>query len=97
MHSSSKNIHSSSRKWVVHGRVQGVGYRWFVQKHAGELGLSGYARNLDDGTVLVHATGPEEQLNRLAGHLHQGPPGSEVRGVDESSSTPESFATFRIY
>jgi len=97
MHSSSKKIDSSSKKWVVRGCVQGVGYRWFVQKHAVELGLSGYARNLDDGTVLVLATGSEEQLNRLAGFLHQGPVGSDVRGVDESVSTPESSSSFRIY
>jgi acylphosphatase len=43
----------SARRWFVRGRVQGVGYRWFAQRAAAELGLTGYTRNLDDGRVEV--------------------------------------------
>jgi len=43
----------TARRWLVRGRVQGVGYRWFAQQAAAGLGLNGYARNLDDGRVEV--------------------------------------------
>jgi len=52
----------TARRWLVRGRVQGVGYRWFAQKAAAGLGLSGYARNLDDGRVEVYAAGAEAKL-----------------------------------
>ena len=57
-----------ARRWYIRGRVQGVGYRYFAQRAAAALGLSGYARNLDDGRVEVYAAGP---AGKLAG---TGPP-----------------------
>jgi len=57
----------TARRWWVRGRVQGVGYRYFAQKAATGLGLTGYARNLDDGRVEVYAVGTEEKLSQLAG------------------------------
>ena len=72
-----------ARKYIVRGRVQGVGYRSFVIRHALLIGLKGYARNLDDGRVEVHAQGPEHKVQELAGLLYQGPRFSEVRGVEE--------------
>lgn len=67
----------------VRGRVQGVGFRWWVRARALELGLAGYARNLDDGRVEVVAEGPEDACRALLEAL-QGPdtPG-RVSGVTE--------------
>jgi acylphosphatase len=72
-----------SRRYLVRGRVQGVGFRYFVERAAGELKIDGYVRNLDDGRVEVYAIGPEEKLKDLAGLLWKGPRWSEVRGVEE--------------
>lgn len=85
-----------ARRYLVRGRVQGVGFRWFVQKHASDLGLDGYTRNLDDGTVEVYAKGSLEQLNELSGYLWKGPSMSDVRGVEEQEAAPEKVSGFRI-
>lgn len=85
-----------ARRYFVRGRVQGVGYRWFVQKSATSIGLSGYTRNLDDGRVEVYAIGEAEQLNELCGLLWKGPHLSDVRGVDEEEAAPEKISGFRI-
>jgi acylphosphatase len=76
--------------------VQGVGYRWFVQKSASDLKVSGYARNLDDGGVEVYAIGTAEQLNELSGLLWKGPRMSDVRRVEEREAAMERVAGFRI-
>jgi len=86
----------TARRWFVRGRVQGVGYRYFAQKAATGLGLTGYARNLDDGRVEVYAVGPEEKLSELAGMLHKGPMWSDVRGVDEQEAAVQEYGSFRI-
>jgi len=52
----------SARTYVVHGRVQGVGFRYFVERVARQLGLDGYVKNRADGTVEVYASGRAEQL-----------------------------------
>ena len=70
---------------LVHGRVQGVYFRAFVQQHAQALGLSGWARNLPDGaSVEVVAEGQRASLDDLLVHLHRGPPGARVDGVEAS-------------
>ena len=66
---------------IVHGRVQGVYYRAFARRRAAELGLTGYVRNLSDGTVEVRAEGEREKLQRLIGHLEKGPPAAKVERV----------------
>jgi acylphosphatase len=85
-----------ARRWLVRGRVQGVGYRDFTQKAAAELGLTGYARNLDDGSVEVYAVGPEEKLEALGGKLRHGPRWSDVWGVDEQEAAVQEYGRFRI-
>jgi acylphosphatase len=85
-----------ARRFLVHGRVQGVGYRYFVQKAAAKLKVSGYARNLVDGSVEVYAVGSESQLSDLAGMLRAGPQSSEVRGFDEREAAVEHYTGFRI-
>jgi acylphosphatase len=76
--------------------VQGVGFRYFTQRVAAELGLGGYVRNLDDGRVEVYAVGPEEKLSELAGRLYHGPRWAEVHGVDEQEAEVRAYASFEI-
>ena len=79
-----------ARKYLVSGRVQGVGYRVFVQRTARELGVRGWARNLEDGRVEVVGIGHARQLDDLEGELRLGPPGADVRHVaveDEASAS----------
>jgi acylphosphatase len=65
----------------VRGLVQGVGFRWFVQREATRLGLEGWVANRSDGSVEVVAEGPEETLGQLALLLWEGPAGSAVSDV----------------
>jgi acylphosphatase len=67
---------------VVGGEVQGVGFRWSVQREAGRLGLTGYAENLPDGSVRVVAEGDPDRLDELEAFLGQGPRWAEVRSVE---------------
>ena len=69
-------------KAVVRGEVQGVGFRWAVQRQAGQLGLTGYAENLPDGSVRVEAEGDPERLDQLEAYLRQGPRWAEVESLD---------------
>ena len=85
-----------ARRWYVRGRVQGVGYRYFAQRSAQALGLTGYTRNLDDGRVEVYAAGPAGKLAELAPLLHRGPRWADVRGVDEEEAAVHVFGSFRI-
>ena len=87
---------SLAKRYLVRGRVQGVGFRYFVQRAAAELGLTGYARNLDDGRVEVYAAGAAAKLDELAARLWKGPRFSDVRGVDEEEAAPHSYSSFRI-
>ena len=80
----------------MRGRVQGVGYRNFAQRAAAELGLTGYARNLDDGRVEVYAIGPLNLLEEFAGRLYRGPLWGDVRGVEEREAAILEHASFRI-
>lgn len=75
-----------TRRYVVSGRVQGVGFRWFVEREAATLGLTGWVRNRDDGRVEVMATGTREQLGALHGRLCQGPRAARVDEVAVSSA-----------
>jgi len=73
-----------SRRFIVEGRVQGVGFRWFVVSSARRAGLSGWVRNLPDGAVEVVAAGSEEALDLLREDLRKGPVASSVRDLSES-------------
>ena len=87
----------AARRWRVNGRVQGVGYRWFVVKCANEIGVKGWVRNEPDGGVQAYAIGSEEQLDRLAGFLHKGPPLSDVRSVEQQEASIEKVTAFEIH
>ena len=86
----------TARRWFIRGQVQGVGYRYFAQRAAVGLGLTGYARNLDDGRVEVYAAGRAEKLEELAGMLRRGPRWSDVRGVEQMEAAVQEAGEFRI-
>mgnify|MGYP001550958554 FL=1 len=65
----------------IHGRVQGVGFRWFVREEARRLGLSGRVTNLPDGGVEVEAGGEPSSLDRLRRALEVGPSGADRKSV----------------
>ena len=65
----------------VFGRVQGVGFRYFTQERALQLGLRGHAYNLDDGSVEVLVCGPAEQVQMMLGWLEHGPRTAEVSHI----------------
>jgi len=82
---------------IVHGRVQGVSFRYYTQRRARELGLSGYVRNLWDGTVEVVAEGPRAAVDHLLSFLHTGPPAAVVTQVDTRWATPtQEFSRFEV-
>jgi len=85
-----------ARRWYIRGRVQGVGYRYFAQRAAAELGLTGYARNLDDGRVEVYAVGTAGGVAEMAARMHTGPRWADVRGVEEQDAAVQESASFRI-
>ena len=85
-----------ARRWFVAGTVQGVGFRMFVQHKAATLGVSGWARNVEDGRVEVYAVGTIDRLNELAAALHLGPRMAEVRSVEEREEPVESMSSFSV-
>jgi acylphosphatase len=68
---------------LVRGRVQGVGFRWFVRERARELGVSGWVRNRVDGSVEVEAAGEAASLEQFRRWLSKGPPGAIVTAIDD--------------
>jgi len=86
-----------AKTYRVRGRVQGVGFRWFVEREAQTLGIAGWVRNRSDGTVEVLAQGTREQLFSLRSKLQQGPRASRVDDVEEvQSEVQQDMKTFRI-
>ncbi len=82
---------------MVHGRVQGVGFRWFVRRNAARLGLVGWVANDVSGSVRVVAEGEAAAIDQLIADLHEGPPGAIVDRVDASFRAPTAeFTGFEI-
>jgi acylphosphatase len=79
-----------ARRYVVTGRVQGVGYRNFVEHTAGKLNVDGYVRNRRDGSVEVFAMGTAEELQKLRQALERGPMMAQVSRVAEEPSDVEA-------
>ena len=86
----------AARHYLVRGRVQGVGFRAFVQRKAAELGLAGWVRNCDDGSVEALAQGPPARLSELEGYLRQGPLFSDVRSVEVTETGLTDASSFRV-
>ena len=81
---------------VVRGDVQGVGFREAAVRQARDLGVMGWVRNGDDGTVLAHAEGPERAVQELVAFLHDGPPLALVSGVEIERVKIEGHEQFAI-
>lgn len=81
---------------IILGRVQGVGFRWATTDRADELGVGGFARNLDDGSVEVEAEGSPDQVAELAQWLERGPRWAHVESVDSHEIPATGEHTFRI-
>ncbi len=87
------------RYYLVKGRVQGVGFRWFVHREAAALGLHGSVRNTESGHVEVVASGPEEDLAELRKALQRGSRGSRVDAIDQrdlADSEAAALGSFEI-
>ena len=82
---------------LVQGRVQGVGYRAFVQRKAGLLALAGYVMNLKNGSVRVRVEGSRQAIEELARDLEKGPPLARVDSVTVSWRPPTGrFSSFGV-
>lgn len=78
----------TTRRYLLGGLVQGVGFRWFVHRHAARLRLRGWAQNLSDGRVEVVAEGSDETLAELELLLRQGPSQAQVDAVEITDLPP---------
>jgi acylphosphatase len=88
-----KAVSIQAKRFYVSGTVQGVGYRFFVQRLAMRLGIAGYVKNLRDGRVEVYALGSASQLEGLRAELARGPRGAQVSEVAEGDARlDEGFA-----
>ena len=86
----------TARRAVVHGVVQGVGFRWFAERTARALGLSGWVRNRPDGTVETVAEGDEHAVGEYLARLRRGPSGSRVDDVVVEEASAEGLAVFEV-
>ena len=87
------------RHYIVKGRVQGVGFRWFVHREAGARGLKGWVRNTDAGEVEVMVAGNLEKLDELRAELERGSRGSRVDSVHErelDEAMAQNLESFQI-
>ena len=86
-----------ARRFVVRGRVQGVGFRWFVEREAHQWGIAGWVRNNHDGSVEVLAQGTRDQIAGLHSRLREGPRAARVDAVEVSAAGPiAGLNSFRI-
>jgi acylphosphatase len=81
---------------VIHGRVQGVFFRDTLRRIAERNGISGWARNTNEGTVEAVLEGDEESVARLIGFAHQGPEGAYVARIEIAAEEPEGLSGFAI-
>ena len=81
---------------TVHGRVQGVGFRWHAQRRAQQLGVTGWVRNTDAGSVEAHLEWDAAAVEVLLAWLAVGPNSARVTGVDEAPADVTEAAIFEI-
>jgi acylphosphatase len=86
MASTNDQSRAQARRFLVRGRVQGVGFRWFVEREAHILQVAGWVRNNHDGSVEVLAMGTREQLAGLRSRLREGPRAARVDNVEEAEA-----------
>ena len=82
-----------ARRFIVTGRVQGVGYRYYVQDHAAVEGVHGFVRNLADGSVEAVVEGDDESVLRVERALRRGPASARVEHVEVEELAPSGRAT----
>jgi len=82
-----------ARRFLVSGRVQGIGFRYFAERIAAREGIHGWVRNLPDGRVEASAEGELEAVDRFEGRLRQGPAGARVDDVEVEHGVPDGRAT----
>lgn len=86
-----------ARRYVIAGRVQGVGFRWFTHDAAAREGVNGWVRNLADGSVEVVAEGDITAVDRVEAKLRRGPSGARVEHVEVEEQVPHGrLAGFEI-
>jgi acylphosphatase len=85
-----------SRRAVVTGRVQGVGFRFFAERAARETGVAGWVRNREDGSVETFAEGEEQAVRAYLEKLRVGPRVSRVAALQEEEAGPAGHTTFEI-
>jgi acylphosphatase len=86
-----------ARRFVISGRVQGVGFRWFTKDVAMREGVTGWVRNLPDGRVEALVEGDDEAVTRVERALHSGPPGARVHTVNAITEEPsDAYRRFTI-
>jgi acylphosphatase len=83
------------RHVVIHGRVQGVGYRAWTEVTALERGLEGWVRNRRDGAVEAVFNGPDEEVAAMIAECRRGPPGARVDAIDQREATADEIALRR--
>ncbi|SLN77400.1 acylphosphatase [Roseisalinus antarcticus] len=81
----------------VTGRVQGVSYRAWTRQEARGLGLAGWVRNAEDGSVRAHVEGPEDAVDQLLSRLRTGPAFAQVREVAATPAEPQGLSGFEIH
>jgi acylphosphatase len=85
-----------SRRIIIKGKVQGVGYRYYVLKIANDLNLCGFVRNCSDGKVEIEAEGDSISINTLIDFCHVGPPRAIINGITSQSQPIVGYTTFQI-
>jgi acylphosphatase len=86
-----------ARRFLISGRVQGVGFRWFARDAAAREGVTGWVRNLDDGRVEALVEGEAEAVTRMERALRSGPPGARVHTVSVITEEPSgAYGHFSI-
>jgi acylphosphatase len=81
---------------VVTGRVQGVSFRYYAERTARTLGVTGWVRNEPDGSVAAHLEGASEAVDAMLAWLHQGPPAASVDRVDVTAAMPTGAGSFEV-
>jgi acylphosphatase len=84
------------KAFKIHGRVQGVGFRWWARHQARSLGLRGSVRNSPDGTVEIVLAGPPQAVDDMTERLKVGPPAAHVRRLEEIPPPSDIPADFEI-
>jgi len=84
---------TTARRFIIHGRVQGVGFRWFTHDAAAREGVHGWVRNLADGSVEVFAEGESESVRRLEAAVRRGPASARVETFETEDHAPSGRTT----